>query len=103
MRILHVDDEPDFADLTATYLERTMDSFTVDTAIWADEVITDRPRDTYDCIISDYDMPGLNGLKFRERIREDASKLPFPTLSAHSYVFTPVVEYRPEHYRASFY
>jgi PAS domain S-box-containing protein len=77
VRVLHVDDEPDFADLTAAYLERTMDSFTVDTAMRADEVIADRPQDTYDCIISDYDMPGMNGLAFLERIREDAPKLPF--------------------------
>ncbi|EMA13014.1 PAS domain S-box protein [Haloarcula marismortui] len=77
VRVLHVDDEPDFADLTAAYLERTMDSFTVDTAMRADEVIVDRPQDTYDCIISDYDMPGMNGLAFLERIREDAPKLPF--------------------------
>ncbi|QCP93177.1 MULTISPECIES: PAS domain S-box protein [Haloarcula] len=77
VRVLHVDDEPDFADLTAAYLERTMDSLTVDTAMRADEVIADRPQDTYDCIISDYDMPGMNGLAFLERIREDAPKLPF--------------------------
>ncbi|MHC3380456.1 PAS domain S-box protein [Haloarcula sp. H-GB5] len=77
VRVLHVDDEPDFADLTAAYLERTMDSFSVDTAMRADEVIADRPQDTYDCIISDYDMPGMNGLEFLERIREDAPKFPF--------------------------
>ncbi|MDQ2071744.1 PAS domain S-box protein [Haloarcula sp. NS06] len=77
VRVLHVDDEPDFADLTAAYLERTMDSCTVDTAVRADDIITDRPQDTYDCIISDYDMPGMNGLEFLERIREDAPKLPF--------------------------
>ncbi len=77
VRVLHIDDEPDFADLTAAYLERAMDSFSVDTAMRVDEVITDRPQDTYDCIISDYDMPGMNGLEFLERIREDAPKLPF--------------------------
>ena len=75
--VLHVDDEPDFADLTAAYLERTRDSFNVDTAMRADEVIPDRPQDTYDCIISDYEMPDMNGLAFLERIREDAPELPF--------------------------
>jgi PAS domain S-box-containing protein len=77
VRVLHVDDEPDFADLTAEYLERIMDSFSVDTATRADDIVTDRPQDTYDCIVSDYDMPGMNGLEFLERIREDAPGFPF--------------------------
>lgn len=77
VRVLHVDDEPDFADLTAEYLERAIDYFSVDTATRADDIVADRPQDTYDCIVSDYEMPGLNGLEFLELIREDAPGLPF--------------------------
>ncbi|MDT3434933.1 PAS domain S-box protein [Haloarcula sp. 1CSR25-25] len=77
VRVLHVDDEPDFADLTAAYLERATGSFSVDTATRADDVVADRPQDTYDCIVSDYEMPGLNGLEFLEQIREDAPGFPF--------------------------
>ncbi|KOX92200.1 hypothetical protein AMS69_12535 [Haloarcula rubripromontorii] len=40
-------------------------------------VITDHPQDTYDCSISDYETPEMNGLEFRQRGREDALKLPF--------------------------
>ena len=32
VRVLHVDDEPDLADLTATFLEREDDRFEVTTA-----------------------------------------------------------------------
>ncbi|WP_310895772.1 PAS domain S-box protein [Haloarcula terrestris] len=77
MRVLHVDDEPDFADLTAEYLERMMDCFSVDTATRIDDAIADRPQDTYDCIVSDYDMPGTDGLEFLQMIRADAPKFPF--------------------------
>jgi len=77
IEVLHVDDEPEFADLTATFLEREDDQFTVETAISADDglaVISDRRPD---CIVSDYNMPGMNGLEFFEAVRERYPDLPF--------------------------
>jgi len=77
VRVLHVDDEPDFADLTAEYLERTMDCVSVDTATRVDAVIERSLQDTYDCIVSDYDMPRTNGLEFLEMVRETSPQFPF--------------------------
>ncbi|WP_049935587.1 PAS domain S-box protein [Haloplanus natans] len=77
IRVLHVDDQSDFADLTATFLERADDRFTVETASSADgglERIGDRPPD---CIVSDYNMPGMNGFEFLEAVRERYPDLPF--------------------------
>jgi PAS domain S-box-containing protein len=77
IRILHVDDEPDFAVLTGTFLEREDDRFTVETATSADEGlenITDRPPD---CVVSDYNMPGGDGLEFLQAVREEYPDLPF--------------------------
>lgn len=77
IRILHVDDEPNFTDLTATFLERESDRFVVETATSADEgleIITDSPPD---CVISDYNMPGRDGLEFLQAVREDDPDLPF--------------------------
>lgn len=76
-RILHVDDEPDFADLTAAFLQRENDSFTVDVASNVSEGF-DRLNEThYDCIVSDFDMPGQNGVEFLEAVREEYPELPF--------------------------
>jgi PAS domain S-box-containing protein len=74
--VLHVDDEPDVADLTATVLEREDERFTVETAT---DVATalDRLNDDVDCIVSDYDMPGQTGLDFLEQVRETDPDLPF--------------------------
>jgi PAS domain S-box-containing protein len=77
IRILHVDDDPSFTDLTGTFLEREDDRFVVETATNADEgleLIQDRPPD---CVVSDYNMPGTNGLEFLEAVREERPDLPF--------------------------
>jgi len=77
IRVLHVDDEPDFADLTGTFLEREDDRFTIETATSADdglEIINDRPPD---CVVSDYNMPSMDGLEFLQAVREDNPNLPF--------------------------
>ena len=77
IRILHVDDEPSITDLTATFLEREDDQFSVETATSADEGLQhlgDRPPD---CIVSDYNMPGMDGLEFLQAVRDDYPDLPF--------------------------
>jgi PAS domain S-box-containing protein len=77
LRLLHVDDELDFAEMAATFLERNDDQFTVETASSASDGL-DRLTDTaFDCVISDYDMPGRNGIEFLETVREEYSNLPF--------------------------
>jgi PAS domain S-box-containing protein len=77
IRILHVDDDPDFADLTQTFLERESDRFVVETASSADEglqTINHRPPD---CVVSDYNMPGTDGIEFLQAVQEDHPDLPF--------------------------
>ena len=77
IQILHVDDEPSMTDLTATFLEREDDQFSVETATSADEGLQhlgDRPPD---CIVSDYNMPGMDGLEFLQAVRDDYPDLPF--------------------------
>ena len=82
-RVLHVDDEPNILDLTATFLEREGENIAVETATSATEGL-DRLTEgdfesgvPFDCIVSDYDMPGMNGLEFLEAVREEHPDLPF--------------------------
>ena len=77
IRVLHVDDDPDFSDLTSTFLEREGDAFTVETATSASEGLDRLEEEEIDCIVSDYDMPGTNGLDFLEQVREEYADLPF--------------------------
>lgn len=77
IRVLHVDDEPDFADLTGTFLERENNSFTVQTATSVAEGLACIEEEQPDCIVSDYDMPGQNGIEFLESVRNEWPGLPF--------------------------
>lgn len=77
IRILHVDDDPGFADLTATFLERVDPRFEVFTTNRVSDAVEQLHEADIDCIISDYQMPETDGLDFLRTIRDDFPELPF--------------------------
>jgi PAS domain S-box-containing protein len=77
IRVLHVDDDPDFVELAATFLEREDERFAVETATSVAAGLDRLAELSVDCIVSDYDMPGRNGIEFLEAVREGYPKLPF--------------------------
>ena len=74
--LLYVDDEPALLDISRIFLERT-GQFTVDTATSGPEALTLLGSKTYDAIISDYQMPGMDGIEFLKRVRSAGNTLPF--------------------------
>jgi PAS domain S-box-containing protein len=77
IRVLHVDDEPDFAGLAADMLEREDGRFAVETATSASEGLDRLAAEDFDCVVSDYDMSGQNGIGFLETVRAEHGDLPF--------------------------
>jgi PAS domain S-box-containing protein len=77
MEILLVDDEDRVAEMTATFLERELEN--------AETTRLGDPRDavealadgSFDCIVSDFDMPPLSGLELLERVRDAGIEVPF--------------------------
>ena len=77
IRVLHVDDEPDLADLAAAFLEREDDRITVETATSVSEGLERLAQHDFDAVVSDYEMPRQNGIAFLEAVREEYLDLPF--------------------------
>ena len=76
IRVLYVDDEPSLLEITKLFLEKTGE-FVVDTLTSAMEALTCIPEEQYDAIISDYQMPDMDGIEFLQKVRGSGSAVPF--------------------------
>ena len=74
--ILYVDDEPMLLELARLFLEKTGD-FCVDTVTSATEALDILSKTSYDCIISDYQMPVMDGIVFLKTFRSKGNVEPF--------------------------
>jgi len=79
-RILLVDDNEDFLFISKKLIER-FKGFTVDTVSSATKGLEILQLTSYDAVISDYDMPEMNGIIFLEKIRSYGDLTPFMIFS----------------------
>ena len=77
IHVLHVDDNSELVDVAAEMVERERDQFSVETATSASDGLDRLAEASFDCIVSDYQMPGINGIEFLEIIRKNHPDLPF--------------------------
>jgi PAS domain S-box-containing protein len=77
IRVLHVDDDPAFATMAAQFLKREDERFVVETVTAASDGMDRLADGGVDCVVSDYDMPGLDGIDFLGAVREAHGDLPF--------------------------
>ena len=77
IRVLHVDDEPDFGELVSVYLERIDPSLQVTTETTVEDAWTHLEEHTVDCLVSDYEMHETDGIEFLHEIRGRYPNLPF--------------------------
>lgn len=76
IRVLHLDDEPVILDITRLYLQKN-DSIWVESVNTAEEAFRLLSSFRYDAIISDYEMPEIDGIEFLAEIRKKGLDMPF--------------------------
>jgi PAS domain S-box-containing protein len=76
LHILHVDDEPSLLRVAKQCLEM-QGPFQVDTAESVEEALGKLGKGSYDAIVSDYRMPGKDGLEFLKELRQGGNAIPF--------------------------
>ncbi len=74
--VLYVDDEKNLLEIGRIFLERTGD-FQVDVAGSAREGLSQLESGKYAAIISDYQMPGMDGIAFLREVRAQNPDIPF--------------------------
>lgn len=81
--VLLVDEDAEVLDLTATFLEQKSDRIAVETETEPERAADRAVEGGFDCVVSDYRMPGMNGVELCAAIR-DRRDLPFFLFTAAS-------------------
>ena len=77
IRVLYVDDDATRTGRVTAALERREGRFDVETATDARQALDRLPGSGIDCVVSEYALPGRDGVAFLEAVREQYCTLPF--------------------------
>jgi len=79
IRVLHVDDEPAHLEITRIYLKREARSdFEIVSVLSPEEALEKLENEYFDVVVSDCNMPGMNGMDFLEALRQSRNAdMPF--------------------------
>lgn len=75
-RVLFLDDDADLVDLAKTLLEREYEGFDVRTETDPEGALDRIDSESFDCIVTDYQMGTMDGLELLRAIRERHEDLP---------------------------
>jgi CheY-like chemotaxis protein len=76
IKILFVDDEPTLLEVTKSFLEG-LGGMIIDLASSGEEALKVMEGKKFDAIISDYQMPVMDGISLLKKVRERDKDIPF--------------------------
>lgn len=82
-RVLIVDDEPHVTMMLADSLEKLGEDYAVEMAHSGDEALTKVRQATYAVLITDYKMPGMNGLDLAQTVHRLSPETRIILMTAH--------------------
>ncbi len=78
MKVLFIDDEPDLLEQAKIFLEKEKSELEVETINSAEKALKMLEEEDYDVVVSDYQMPEIDGLSFLKILRkEKQNDVPF--------------------------
>lgn len=82
LRVLLVDEDADVAAVTCEFLEREDAELDVVTTTSADDAVDMVRTESFDVVVSDYEMPAMSGVELAAELRDRDPDLPFVLYTA---------------------
>jgi len=76
IRILLIDDDVALLDIAKIFLQKEK-GLAIDTSLSAEEALDKLKRNRFDVIVSDYLMPGMNGIELLKKLKSEGNPTPF--------------------------
>jgi PAS domain S-box-containing protein len=97
--VLYIDDDKAFLDFGRQYMEQEK-NIKVSTVLSAKEALQLLKTDSFDAIISEYEMPGTDGIQLLKSVREKFPKIPFIIFSDKNReeIFTEAINNGADYY-----
>ncbi len=79
VKILHIDDSPEFVEMASTFLHKSSEEFEIETRTDPTEVPERLDEEDFDCVVSDSSMPDMeiNGVELHEKVRSEHPEIPY--------------------------